>query len=147
MKGQTATRRSLLSLDPFPAPSADHSRCWRDENCGAADCPPAAAERRRQQAQAGAWSKLTPPRNDGDAYGSYHHLDGRPISCGSRLELQKLVYEGDDYGEYTRLLQEGQSVRFELDYMTPVLYVSIGGHEATIRYHEWLRFRWPAGGA
>lgn len=138
------TRRALLSLEPFPA-AGDHSRCTRDENCGAADCPAAAAALRRQQAQAGAWSKLTPPPGGAGAGASYYHLEGRPISCGTQLLLQKLVYEGDDYGEYTRLLQEGQSVRFELDYRTPVLYVSLGGHEATIKFREWQRFRWPRG--
>lgn len=143
MKGQPATRRSLLSLDPFPAGAGDHSRCRYDENCGAADCPAAAAERRRQEAHAGAWSKLTPPRGGGAAHASYYHLDGRPISCGTVLLLQNLVYEGDDYGEFTRLLQEGQLVRFELDGGNPVLYLVIGGHDATIKYREWLRFRWP----
>lgn len=124
----------------------DHRACSTRKNCGAEDCPAAAAERRREDAERGAWSPLTPPTRDGTEHGSYYHLDGRPIGCGALLELQQQAGEVDDYGMYRRLLQEGLRVRFELQAGKPALHIFVGGHIAFIAYTDWLRFRWPAAG-
>lgn len=100
----------------------------------------------RRLARAGQWSVIERGRDGG---GTRDFLDGRPIHCGSGLELQVTEERYDDYGGYTVWSPKGVGVRYEVDASKRVvLYVSVGG--AT--FHKemdaegarpWMRFRWP----
>lgn len=70
-------------------------------------------------------------------------LDGRPVHCGSGLELQEQEYCYDDYGEYTLRLKSGKRVRYEMAGGKVVLFTTVGGFEFSKRADEWMRFRWP----
>lgn len=103
----------------------------------------AALERRR--GGAAKWSQIVRGRDGG---GSRDFLDGKPIHCGTSLELQSLEYKSDDYGEYTLPLPTGTRVRYELawdgDERAIMLHVGVGGHEFIARWEPWMRLRWPA---
>jgi hypothetical protein len=119
------------------------------ENCGAADCPPANAERRRAAALLeGAWHELVLRR---DPDGLRHYLDSEPVHCGVMLELQHIGEASDDYGEYTVNLNAGTVVRYEAalaggrapEEVSVTLFASIAGYTVTADYSPRMRFRWP----
>jgi hypothetical protein len=125
------------ALDP-------HVDCHLRENCGAADCPPANAERKRAHDKAGAWSPLVLGIDGG---GRRHFLDGEPVSCGTTLELQAIGDRSDDYGEYSVPLPRGERVRYEAQLSREdapaTLHTYVGGHEFIAHLEPWMRFRWP----
>ena len=127
-----------------------HEDCFREENCGATDCPGfQAAERRRKrdvEAQRGAWSALV-VRSEGLS-GHRHYLDGKPIHCGSTLELQAVEDRIDEDGnEYSVFVQRGHCVRYEATFngaeIDATLYAGIGGYTFVASATTWMRFRWP----
>jgi hypothetical protein len=132
---------------PPPAGRVPHEDCSVYDPCEEgqpASCPHQAARDRRAREKQGAWSPLVLER---ERSGNRHLLDGEPVSCGASLELQRIAYRSDDYGEYTVPLKEGVIVRYEAQlYKTPptvTLYASVGGHEFTAPLEAWMRFRWP----
>ncbi len=100
----------------------------------------------RRAAGAPSWSLLE-RRHEHDDFRDY--LDGKPIHCGTGLELQAIEYRSDDYGEYIVKLPTGARVRYELAWppgspeRRVMLHGSIGGHEFVAVHEQWMRFRWP----
>ena len=93
------------------------------------------------------WSQI---ERGNDGGGQRDFLDGRPIHCGTTLELQTVEVRSDDYGDYSVVLPSGVRVRYELDVPRPeeerrriVLHSSVGGYEFTRRHSTTMRFRWP----
>lgn len=123
-----------------------HDDCSVHEPCSAPsgrDCPLEPARQRRREAKQGEWSQLVVKREPG---GLRHYLDGQPVHCGAGLELQSWEDKSDDYGEYTKVLQVGVSVRYEASFFTKVewsLHHYTGGHEFIAQGEAWHRFRWP----
>lgn len=123
-----------------------HSDCWFGEPCEIgkpAECPKAIAAAKRDKGAP--WSPLVLHREPG---GLRHYLDGKPIHCGSFLELQRVTFKADDYGEYAVPLQAGDVVRYEAAILDreihATLHADVGGHAFTARIaDEDLRFRWP----
>lgn len=98
----------------------------------------------RRAEGAPSWSPVV-RRADGEGWRD--HLDGQPIHCGDRLELQGIEYRSNDYGEYTLKTATGALVGYELTWGTegavPMLHSSVVGHEFMTRLEPWMRFRWP----
>jgi hypothetical protein len=100
----------------------------------------------RRDALAGAWSLI---ERGSDRGGDRDFLDGKPIHCGSALDLQAMEFRSDDYGEYTAWIAKGTIVRYEVEWVAPpakkriVLYTTVAGHTFTAHHEEWMRFRWP----
>jgi hypothetical protein len=101
----------------------------------------------RRAEGAPAWSAIERARDGG---GLRDFLDGRPIHCGTGLELQAFEIRSDDYGDYQVALPNGSRVRYELgvaegdDGRRPiVLHAQVGGHEFVAAFHPRMRFRWP----
>jgi len=86
---------------------------------------------------------------DRDAGGLRHFVDGQPVHCGYLLELQSVERIYDDEGDWTlRYLDEWTPVRYEAslwrrEECVVTLYADVGGHTATLRHWEGMRFRWP----
>lgn len=91
-----------------------------------------------------AWSPIVAGEDGG---GRRDFLDGRPIACGTALELQTTEDVPIDDGEVVaRRLDAGVIVRYEgrpghHDQIT--LHAYHGNHEFTARLQPWMRFRWP----
>ena len=103
------------------------------------------ALQRRRDAKAGQWSPIVVGQ---DAGGRRDFLDGRPIHCGTTLELQAIEEGGDDYGSFSVSLSTGHLVRYELTWLPGDerridLYVGVGGHTFMTSLEPWMRFRWP----
>lgn len=121
-----------------------HSECYREAHCGRPGCPAGEAQARRALARAHQWRPIDPPTGQG-TYGSYHHLDGEPITCSSVVLMQVIEPRTDDYGEYSAYLPKGISVRLEPG--TPARLVTHhAGCEFSTALQPWMRFRWPATG-
>lgn len=128
--------------------SKPHDDCWFGEPCAIgrpSECPKEIAAAKREKEKGAPWSPLVVQREPG---GLRHYLDGKPIHCGSFLELQRVTTKSDDYGEYNVALQAGDVVRYEASILEreihATLYADVGGH--TFRApvdEEWMRFRWP----
>ena len=124
-----------------------HQSCFRGDPCeeGAPEsCPAVAAEERRERARHdGAWAELVLKQEAG---GLRHYLDGQPVHCGEGIELQKIAYKSDDYGEYSVFLQEAIPVRYEAtrsgSELQVTIYTGLGGHEFATGGEPWMRFRW-----
>src|SRR5437868_4868265 len=89
-----------------------HPDCWFGEPCAEgkpSECPPALAAAKRDRGTP--WSALDVRRETGGLL--RHYLDGRPVHCGAGLELQRITFKSDDYGEYSIAMQEGTPVRYE----------------------------------
>ena len=83
-------------------------------------------------------------------------LDGQPIHCGARLELQAVDEKYDDYGGWQIHLQAGELVRYEVAWgvgppydetgRRAILHHRVGGgYDFTAPLEaQWMRFRWPA---
>lgn len=101
----------------------------------------------RRAAGAPNWSPIE--RRHSEREGTRDYLDGKPIHCGTGLELQAIEYRSDDYGEFALKLATGVRVRYELAWPPGgadrqiILHGSIGGHEFTATADSWMRFRWP----
>jgi hypothetical protein len=115
--------------------------------CKASDpgsCPRQPDRERRAFERRGTWSPLVVERDDG---GKRHVLDGRPLHCGTCIELQAIEYRYDDGGEYTVPLQRGELVRYEATWRDgeprATLHIRLGGHEFSSSLESWMRFRWP----
>ena len=107
-------------------------------------------------ARRGGAPKWSPIERGRDAGGGRDFLDGRPIHCGTGLELQAIEYKSDDYGEYVLALPTGVRVRYEIEFVRDpaagenpkriVLYTTVGAIVFRARHEAWMRFRWPQGG-
>ncbi len=93
---------------------------------------------------AAAWSPIVAGDDGG---GRRDFLDGKPISCGTFLELQATEDVPIDDGEIVaRRLATGVIVRYEGrpgDHDRITLHASVGNHEFTAALQPWMRFRWP----
>jgi hypothetical protein len=103
---------------------------------------------RRRAGGAPSWHPIQRGRDGG---GIRDFLEGRPITCGSSIELQALEYRDDNYGTYQLNLPTGVVVRYEVDGPLGaggqvVLYGDIAGHDFTAKLHDGMRFRWPRRG-
>jgi hypothetical protein len=123
----------------------NHSDCWFGEPCAIgkpAECPKEIARAKRVKGTP--WSQIVVRAESG---GLRHYLEGRPIHCGYAIELQRLTFKSDDYGEYSVPLQEGDVVRYEAAIsdreIRATLHAGVGGHEFVTRLDEGMRFRWP----
>ena len=123
----------------------EHSHCWLGEPCALNrpdECPPTLAARKRDKGAP--WSALVVER---ECSGLRHYLEGKPVHCGTGLVLQSHEYRDDDYGEYTRALQQGNRVRYEASIgdqqIRATLHADVGGHEFVAPLKAWMRFRWP----
>jgi hypothetical protein len=92
------------------------SRCelFLDEHAAGVDCGDDGHRKALALRASGArpWSTLE--RQGDPRTGDWRdHLDGRPVQNGAGLELQAVDYPADDYGEFTRLRDEGVRVRYE----------------------------------
>lgn len=68
-----------------------------------------------------------------DHGGFRHFLDGKPVHCGTGLEL---LLHGDRWAW----------VRYEARLIEPVeirLYLELPGPSIPVPFHEAMRFRWP----
>lgn len=125
-----------------------HYGCSIHEPCAAKDparCPEEKYRRMIAQRDTGTpWSELEVRREPG---GLRHYLDGRPVHCGTALELQAVEYKEDDAGDYTRALPRGAVVRYEATQngvtINATLHRDVDGHEFGARCEAWFRFRWP----
>ena len=120
-----------------------HQACFFGEPCvegKPAECPPAIAAARRDRGRP--WSALEVREESG---GLRHFLGGEPVHCGDGLRLQAVAYTSDDYGEYTRFLQEGRPVRYEARFLNgelrATLHTMVDGHEFIAAVESWMRFR------
>jgi hypothetical protein len=137
--GAAATARACdLFLDEHDEHSAD------GPPCGDKAHQVALANRR---AGAAPWFEIERGRDGG---GDRDFLDGKPIHCGSGLELQILDHRSDDYGEYSVRLGSGVDVRYELSWEADRdgkrridLYTTLGGYEFAIAFDSFMRFRRP----
>lgn len=127
-----------------------HNLCGIEENCGLAGCPAVKAVQKRERDRGDAeWSSLQ-LCHEGSSF--RHYLDGEPISCGARLELQAWEEHHDDYGSYSIPRHEALSVRYELSWQEQHpdsrvrLHYSWGCHEFVSGYETNMRFRWPQRG-
>lgn len=104
----------------------------------------AALDRRRDRGVK--WSRIVRGR---DAGGIRDFLDGRPIHCGTGLELQAVEVRYDDYGSWLIRLEKGARVRYEVawqdDEAKVILYAIVADYEFTAPLGEGMRFRWPGG--
>jgi hypothetical protein len=88
-------------------------------------------------------------RLETDAGGLRHYLDGKPVHCGTTLELQAVEYpvkNGEEQGpvlvnRWIRVRYEASLWRREQCVVT--LYAEIGGHTAKLDHFDSMRFRWP----
>lgn len=129
-------------------PMCDLSLSEHDTSAGCGDAEHRAALALRA-AGAPAWSPIVRRHDHGDFR---DYLDGKPIHCGTGLELQAFEYRSDDFGEYTMKLPAGVRVRYELEWPRAgekpadrrvVLHTVISGHEFTSPLEKWMRLRWP----
>lgn len=96
------------------------------------------------EAHALGWGALILRRDDGDGW--RHYLNGEPVHCGSGLLL---AHAGVDVPKLVPL--QFMPVRYESPLATmpegkeppALLYLDVHGHEALIRAHSGMRFRWP----
>lgn len=120
----------------------NHTCCALDDNCGGADCPARDAAIRRTLAREMQWGQLL-LGNDGG--GRRHFLDGKPVHCGTTLEMQCLEHKEDDYGAFLQPLHKGVYVRYEAQLYPGgkvTLYADVGGYTFTAEL-DGHRFRWP----
>lgn len=135
-----ASRCDLALFDHYNEDGDLVARCSDAEHCAAIV---------RRSAGAPKWNALERRRQHGDLR---DYLDGKPISCGTGLELQAREYKEDDYGEYILYLPTGVPVRYELawppgaDDRKVVLHGDLGGYEFTMIAGPWMRFRRPQRG-
>lgn len=125
--------------------NAAHGDCWFGEPCAIAkpsECPKKIAEAKREKGTP--WAQLNLRAEPG---GLRHYLEGKPIHCGYALELQRVTFKSDDYGEYSVPLQEGDVVRYEASQgggkIHATLHAGLGGHEFNAGLEPSMRFRWP----
>jgi hypothetical protein len=119
---------------------------YDDDYAGGCSDPKHRAALERRLAGAPEWGALERRRAHGDFR---DHLDGKPIYCGTGLELQGREYRSDNYGEYSLNLPTGLRVRYELAWggeRTVMLHADLGGHEFIAKAEPWMRFRWPQRG-
>lgn len=124
-----------------------HSGCSVHEPCevdGPEPCPLEPARQRRRDAKRNAWHELVLEREPG---GLRHYLDDKPVHCGAGIVLQATTERSDDYGEYTVLLDSGNTVRYEASQykgkIDATLYIVVGGTEYATTLQPWMRFDWP----
>lgn len=119
--------------------------------CDELRCPNAghteASERRRAKMarQLGSYIVI-----DRDAGGRRDYLDGKPIHCGTTLELQAVDYAEDDFGSYSVTVDRWTTVRYELTWKPDgkrkiVLFKYVDGHQFVTEWNATMRFRWPRG--
>lgn len=128
--------------------TSSHTCCALTDHCGGANCPAREAAIRRTLAQEMQWGQLQLGHDGG---GRRHYLDGKPVHCGTLLEMQVVEHKDDDYGGYTAPSHKpGVLVRYEASLAGggPIrveLYADVGGHTftASLGTH---RFRWPKRG-
>jgi hypothetical protein len=113
------------------------------EHTAPCDDPNHAEALKRRAAGASQWGKIS---RLCDVGGPRDFLDGKPIPCGTMLELQAVEYQADDYGEYMLYSDNSVAVRYEADLSVPEgrsrLHAVIGGHEFLAGCEPWMRFRW-----
>jgi hypothetical protein len=128
---------------------SDHSFYdhYDDDYVGGCSDPKHRAALERRLAGAPGWCALERRQEDG---GFRDYLDGKPIHCGTGLELQSVEYRSDDYGEYSLKLPTGVCVRYELAWgpgeRAVMLHGDLGGHEFVAKHKLWMLFRWPQRG-
>ncbi len=115
------------------------------EDAGDVDCRKDPGHRKalqaRRLARADQWSPIVRSEDRG---GRRDFLDGRPIHCGSGLELQIIETREDDYGQFTVWTAKGVRVRYELEPDKRItLYAPVAGISFTHAHEPWMRFRWP----
>lgn len=127
------------------------SCCWEcyHTKCpsGVADEEEAALRSLRFHQEVGSAPEWQPVVTGEDGGGTREFLDGKPISCGTYIELQAREFAVNHNGdEGHRRLDHGILVRFEIAWSPvrrPMMHAEIGGHEFAGPIDPWMRFRWP----
>lgn len=82
--------------------------------------------------------------NGRDQGGRRDFLDGKPIHCGTVLELAAIVTDAEGRTSFTG---KAIAVRYEAQLYSDAglrtLHADVGGHEVVMRLEPWLYFRWP----
>lgn len=126
------------------------SCCWEcyRTKCpsGIADEEEAAMRSLRFHQEVGSAVEWQPILTGEDGGGAREFLDGKPIPCGTHIELQAREFAVNHNGdEGYRRLARGLLVRLEIAWSPrrPMIHADIDGYEFARPIESWMRFRWP----